>query len=302
MRTPTSNTVESLGMPLMRPRWGPLRGLLRTMRKNPVGAVSGVIVLVFVFMAAFPGVVAPYNPLQYHAKDALQPPSLRYPLGTDPIGRDMLSRMIHGSRIAMIVGVGTVFLGAAIGSLIGLAAGYWGRWLDMALQYIIDAFLSIPTILLALALVSILKPGIQSTIIAIAVTLWPTFARVVRAETLSVKQNQYVDAARAIGVSDLRIILRHIFPNLFATILVMATLWVGVAVIVEAILSFLGVGIQPPAPSWGRMLSVDGLQYFEIAPWLAIVPGLFLVVLVFSISLLGDTIRDITDPRLRGSV
>jgi ABC-type dipeptide/oligopeptide/nickel transport system permease subunit len=276
-----------------------LRALWVTMRRKPLGAVSAVLLVSIVLTAIFANVLAPYDPLDADPSIRLARPSAAHPFGTDDIGRDVLSRIIHGARISLWVGLLAVGIGTAIGMVIGLACGYWEGRLDMLLQRVMDAVQAIPGLVLALAIVSVLKPSTTNAMIAIAMVIIPGNSRIVRGAVLSAKQNRYVEAAQAIGCKQPRILLSHILPNVTAPILVIASIWLGNAILIEATLSFLGVGTQPPTPSWGLMLSSTGRAFMEQAPWLAIFPGLAISISVLAFNLFGDTLRDAWDPKLR---
>ena len=278
-----------------------VRALWTTMRHKPLGAASGVLILVIVLTAIFANVLAPYDPLDADPTIRLARPSTAHPFGTDDIGRDVLSRIIYGARISLWVGLLAVGIGTAAGMVIGLACGYWEGRLDMLLQRVMDAVQAIPGLVLALAIVSILKPSTTNAMLAIAIVIIPGNSRIVRGAVLSAKQNRYVEAAEAIGCRQPRIVLTHILPNVTAPILVIASIWLGNAILIEATLSFLGVGTQPPTPSWGLMLSSTGRAFMEQAPWLAVFPGLAISLSVLGFNLFGDTLRDDWDPKLRKS-
>jgi ABC-type dipeptide/oligopeptide/nickel transport system permease subunit len=252
-----------------------------------------------VLTAIFANVLAPYDPLAAQPEIRLAPPSWAHPFGTDDIGRDVLSRVIYGSRISLWVGLLAVGIGTFAGMIIGLVSGYWEGRLDLVLQRIMDALMTIPGLILALAIVSVLRPSTTNAMLAIAMVIIPGNSRVVRGAVLSAKQNRFVEAAQAIGCRDYRIIASHILPNVTAPILILASIWLGNAILIEASLSFLGVGTQPPTPSWGLMLSSTGRAFMEQAPWLAIFPGLAISLAVFGFNLFGDTLRDAWDPKLR---
>jgi peptide/nickel transport system permease protein len=276
-----------------------VRALALTLRRKPLGAVSAALIAVIVLTAVFANVIAPYDPLDADPTIRLAAPSLAHPFGTDDIGRDVFSRIVHGSRISLWVGLLAVGIGTAVGMVIGLACGYWEGRLDMLLQRVMDAVQAIPGLVLALAIVSVLKPSTTNAMIAIAVVIIPGNSRIVRGAVMSAKQNRYVEAAQAIGCRQPRIVLSHILPNVTAPILVIASIWLGNAILIEATLSFLGVGTQPPTPSWGLMLSSTGRAFMEQAPWLAIFPGLAISLAVLGFNLFGDTLRDAWDPKLR---
>jgi len=278
---------------------GRLQSLWRTIRRKPLGAVSAALLTVIVLMAIFADVIAPYDPLETHPEIRLSPPSRAHPFGTDDIGRDVLSRIIHGARISLWVGLLAVGIGTAAGMLIGLVCGYWEGRLDLIMQRLMDAIQAIPGLVLALAIVSVLKPSTTNAMLAIAIVIIPGNSRIVRGAVLSTKQNRYVEAAQAMGCRHLRIIASHILPNVTAPILVIASIWLGNAILIEATLSFLGLGTQPPTPSWGLMLSSTGRAFMEQAPWLAIFPGMAISLAVLGFNLFGDTLRDAWDPKLR---
>ena len=278
---------------------GRLQSLWRTIRRKPLGAVSAALLTVIVLMAIFADVIAPYDPLETHPEIRLSPPSRAHPFGTDDIGRDVLSRIIHGARISLWVGLLAVGIGTAAGMLIGLVCGYWEGRLDLIMQRLMDAIQAIPGLVLALAIVLVLKPSTTNAMLAIAIVIIPGNSRIVRGAVLSTKQNRYVEAAQAMGCRHLRIIASHILPNVTAPILVIASIWLGNAILIEATLSFLGLGTQPPTPSWGLMLSSTGRAFMEQAPWLAIFPGMAISLAVLGFNLFGDTLRDAWDPKLR---
>ena len=278
-----------------------VRALWTTIKRKPLGAASALLILAIVFTAIFASVLAPYDPLDADPTIRLARPSAAHPFGTDDIGRDVLSRIIYGSRISLWVGLLAVGIGTAIGMVIGLACGYWEGRLDMLLQRVMDAVQAIPGLMLALAIVSVLKPSTTNAMLAIAVVIIPGNSRIVRGAVLSAKQNRYVEAAEAIGCRQPRILVTHILPNVTAPILVIASIWLGNAILIEATLSFLGVGTQPPTPSWGLMLSSTGRAFMEQAPWLAVFPCLAISLAVLAFNLFGDTLRDAWDPRLRKS-
>jgi peptide/nickel transport system permease protein len=273
--------------------------LWAAMRRKPLGLAAAALLVVLVLTAVFADVLAPYDPLETRPEIRLQPPSRAHLFGTDDIGRDVLSRVIHGSRISLWVGLLAVGIGTVVGMIIGLACGYWEGRLDLALQRVMDAIMAIPGLVLALAIVSVLKPNTTNAMLAIAMVIIPGNSRIVRGAVLSAKQNRYVEAAQALGCRHPHILLNHILPNVTAPILVIASIWLGNAILIEASLSFLGLGTQPPEPSWGLMLSSTGRAFMEQAPWLAIFPGLAISLAVLAFNLFGDTLRDAWDPKLR---
>jgi peptide/nickel transport system permease protein len=252
-----------------------------------------------VLTAIFAPVLAPYDPLDARPEIRLAAPSRAHLFGTDDIGRDVLSRVIYGSRISLWVGLLAVGIGTLAGTLIGLVCGYAEGRTDLIFQRVMDAIQAIPGLVLALAIVAVLRPNTTNAMLAIAVVIIPGNSRIVRGAVMSAKQNRYVEAAQAIGCRHPRIIARHILPNVTAPILVIASIWLGNAILIEASLSVLGVGTQPPEPSWGLMLSSTGRAFFEQAPWLAIFPGLAISLAVLGFNLFGDTLRDAWDPKLR---
>jgi peptide/nickel transport system permease protein len=282
--------------PVSAGRWAALRDAIA---RKPLGAASATVLVALVLTAIFADVLAPYDPLLARPEIRLAAPSWAHPFGTDDIGRDVLSRVIHGSRISLWVGLLAVGIGTAAGMIIGLLCGYFEGRLDIIVQRVMDAMQAIPGLVLALAIVSVLKPSTTNAMLAIAMVIIPGNSRIVRGAVLSTKQNRYVEAAQAMGCRHPRIIATHILPNVTAPILVIASIWLGNAILIEATLSFLGVGTQPPTPSWGLMLSGSGRAFMEQAPWLAIFPGLAISLAVLGFNLFGDTLRDAWDPKLR---
>jgi peptide/nickel transport system permease protein len=282
----------------------PLRagqGVVRFARAKPLGALCGAVIVLIVLIAIAAPALAPKDPTQTSLIDSLRSPSAEYPLGTDRNGRDMLSRIIYGARVSLGIGLGAVALGVFVGAMIGLVGGFLGGAVDMVLQRAVDMLLAFPTIVLAMAIVAAAGITYQNIIIAIGITIAPGVSRVVRSAVLSVRENQYIDAARSLGATDLRLMARHILPNVAAPIIVLTTVVIGQAIISEATLSFLGLGVQEPRPSWGGMLSGNAQRHIEDAPWLVIFPGLALALVVFAFNMFGDALRDVLDPRLRGS-
>jgi ABC-type dipeptide/oligopeptide/nickel transport system permease subunit len=277
------------------------RALWTAMKRKPLGAASAALLVVLVLSAVFADVLAPYDPLATQPEIRLAAPSRAHLFGTDDIGRDVLSRVIYGSRISLWVGLLAVGIGTVFGMIIGLVCGYCEGRVDLVMQRIMDAVQAIPGLVLALAIVSVLKPNTTNAMLAIAVVIIPGNSRIVRGAVMSAKQNRYVEAAQAIGCRHPRIILSHILPNVTAPILIIASIWLGNAILIEATLSFLGLGTQPPTPSWGLMLSSTGRAFMEQAPWLAIFPGMAISLAVFAFNLFGDTLRDAWDPKLRKS-
>jgi peptide/nickel transport system permease protein len=275
-----------------------LAALWRSLRRHRL-AVAGFAVLgLLVFSAVFAGVVAPYSPYLIRMPERLRAPSWQHLLGTDDFGRDVLSRIIHGSRISLEVGAIAVGIAVAVGVALGVSAAYVGGRVDSIIMRVMDVILAFPAILLAIGIMAILGPSTANVMIAIGIVYVPIFARVVRGSALQVSAQEYVEAARAMGASDRRIIRRHILPGVLDTIIVQVSLSLAFAILAEAALSFLGLGTQPPTPSWGSMLS-SGREWIERAPWLTIFPGLAIFVTVLALNVIGDGLRDALDPRLR---
>ena len=268
-------------------------------RQRPLGAVGAAIIVLTAVLAAGAGWIAPYDPLLNDYAAMLAAPSAGHWLGTDAFGRDVLSRIIFGSRTALTVGLGASVIGATFGSLIGVTSAYFGGRVDLIVQRVMDVFFAFPVIILALAVVAILGTGPGNVILAIATPMVPRCARVVRSAALAAREMPYIDAARASGYGHARIVLRHMLPNVMAPILIMATAFLGEAILLEASLSFLGLGVQEPTAAWGLMLRGAAVEFAETAPWMAIFPGLAISLAVFGFNLFGDSLRDALDPRLR---
>ena len=280
-------------------RW--THGVTRFVRRQPVGAVSGIVLIAIVLIAIFAPVVARYEPTQVFRGEALLGPSGEHWFGTDDIGRDVYARIIFGARISVTVGVVPVVVAVVLGWSLGLTSGFWGGWYDLAVQRVIDAWIAFPTLILAITLAAVVKPGIQNVLIAISVILVPGFVRIVRSVTLPLTQAPFIEAARTIGASDMRILVRHVMPNTVAVVLILMSVSIAGAILIESALSFLGIGIQPPTTSWGQMLSGSGRARVNDAPWIGIAPGIAIGVVVLTANLFGDSLRDHLDPRLRGS-
>ncbi|MFQ5895529.1 MAG: ABC transporter permease [Nitrospinota bacterium] len=270
-------------------------------RQRPLGACGAVIVLFMLAVALVGPYLAPRDPLAVSYEAQFTPPGTEYWFGTDDHGRDILSRIIYGSRTALLVGFGAAFLGATLGLFIGVASAYFGGRTDLIVQRLVDMLISFPLIILALAVVSILGTGVFNVIMAITVPMVPRCARVVRSSALAIREIPYVEAARALASSHLRIIFRHMLPNVMAPYLIMLTAFLGQAILLEASLSFLGLGVQEPIPAWGLMLQGGAEEYAESAPWVPIFPGLAISLAVFAFNVFGDSLRDALDPRLRGT-
>jgi peptide/nickel transport system permease protein len=278
-------------------RWAAAAG--EFIRSRPLGAAGAVIVVLMFLVAVLATAIAPYDPLAVDFGAMLGAPSAEHWLGTDAFGRDVLSRIIYGSRTALIVGFGAAFFGATVGAILGVASAYFGGRIDLALQRVMDIFISFPVIILALAMVAILGNNLPNLIAAITIPMIPRAGLVIRSSALSVREMPYVDAARAAGFRHSRIILRHMLPNVMAPYLIMLSAFLGQAILLEASLSFLGLGVQEPIAAWGLMLRGAAVQFAEAAPWMAIFPGLAISLAVFAFNLFGDSLRDALDPRLK---
>ena len=265
-----------------------------------LGTIGLIVMVMFVLVALLADFIGRYDPLSVDSLHRLASPDGRHWMGTDSFGRDVWSRIIHGARISLAVGLGATALGSSIGVIIGLTSGYLSGWVDLIFQRIIDILQALPLLVLALVMSAALGPSLQNTIIAISIPLIPTVARVIRANTLALRELPFVEAAKSIGMSETRIALRHVLPNTLAPLIVLATAQLGAAILTEASLSFLGLGIPEPYPSWGRMLSESAAEYVRTAPWLVIFPGVAISLAVFGTNLFGDALRDILDPRQRG--
>jgi peptide/nickel transport system permease protein len=279
--------------------------MLRSLRRSPVGIAGAIIVLLILLVALLGPLISPHDPIEHNLRARFQPPGFvseekgAFVLGTDQLGRDILSRIIAGTRISVLVGVTAALVGSTFGVAYGLVAGYVGGWVDTVLMRIADAFLGIPFIVLVVAVSGVVGPGLLTLIMILGFTGWVSYSRVVRGEVLVVRELEYVLAARAIGQSNIMIMLKHVLPNVLASVIVLAALSVGTTILAESSLSFLGMGVQPPTVTWGLMLS-DGKQYLGSAWWMATFPGLAITVTVLGVVFLGDWLRDVLDPRMRG--
>ena len=278
-------------------RW--LGATRRFIRQRPLGAAGAAIILLMALAAVSAGFIAPYHPLQNDYGAMLKPPGAGHWFGTDTFGRDVLSRILYGSRTALLVGFSSAFLGATLGTIIGVASAYFGGRPDLIIQRFLDILLSFPLIILALTVVSILGSGISNVILAITVPMVPRSALVARASALALRETPFVDAARAAGFSHKRIIFRHLLPNVMAPFLIMLTAFQGQAILLEASLSFLGLGVAEPVAAWGLMLRGAAVEFAEQAPWMGLFPGLAISLAVFAFNLFGDSLRDALDPKLR---
>lgn len=293
-------SAQVLELEQVRSRPSRIPSLLRLARRKYTGSISLVVIVVIVGMAALAPLIAPHDPLGVHTAVALHAPNRTYILGTDELGRDIYSRVLYGARVSLWVGFSVVFISTVVGIAIGLSSAYFGGSYDLFMQRFIDSLQAFPGLVLAMVMVTTLGESVTNVILAITITSIAGKSRVIRGTALSLMQNSYVDAARAMGCSNLRIMIRYILPNAWAPIIVITTSSLGVAIIAEASLSFLGLGPPPPTPTWGSMLSGSARSYMTIAPWLALAPGIAITLTVLSFNLLGDTLRDVLDPRLRG--
>lgn len=275
--------------------------LWRFLRKKPLGAVGGSLMLLLLLTAVLAGVIATHDPIRTDSQHTLAPPGQEFWLGTDNLGRDLFSRIVYGARVSLIVGLASTLMGAVAGGLLGLISGYVGGAVDLLSQRLTDIMQALPILVLALVMAAALGPSLPNAIVAISVPFIPVAARVIRSNVLAIREFAYVEAARAMGAGHPRIAFRHILPNTIGPFIVLITAQLGSAILVEAALSFLGLGVPEPYPSWGRMLSVAAAEYAQRAPWLVIWPGAAISLAVFGTNLLGDALRDILDPRLRGS-
>ena len=296
---PLGVEVPGVAMALRRP--GPWTTLVRFCRKKPLGAIGGAIMVFMVVTGVFANQLATHDPIATDATQSLARPGPEHWLGSDHLGRDIYSRIVHGARVSLIVGIASTLLGSVLGGLIGLLSGYTGGRTDLITQRVMDILQGLPLLVLALVMSASLGPSIPNVVVAISIPIIPRAARVIRSSVLSIREMQYVEAARAVGLRHLRIAFCHVLPNTVGPFIVLCTAQLGSAILVEAALSFLGLGVPEPYPSWGRMLSVSAAEYAQKAPWLVLFPGLAISLAVFGSNLLGDALRDTLDPRLRGA-
>ncbi|MFJ5759987.1 ABC transporter permease [Neobacillus sp. NPDC093182] len=280
------------------PKESKIKDFLSILTMNKAAMVGAIIILFYIVIALFAPLLAPYDPYEINLENKLIPPSIDHWMGTDDKGRDILSRILYGSRLSMGIGITAVIIGAFFGIIFGLIAGYYGKWIDSTIMRIMDILLAFPGILLALAIISALGPGLINVTIAVGAYSIPLFARIVRGSTLEVKRLEYIDAVRSLGANDLTIIFKHILPNILSPIIVQGTLRLATVILSAAGLSFLGLGAQPPSPEWGTMLS-SGRDFLFSAPYIAIFPGLAISILVLGFNIFGDGLRDAFDPRMK---
>lgn len=280
---------------------GTVGALRRFVGRQPLGTAGAAVMLLILVAALFAGVVARQDPIATDAADTLARPSVAHWLGTDHLGRDIWARVVHGARVSLVVGVASTLLGSGLGGLVGLLSGYAGGRTDLIGQRVLDVLQGLPLLILAIVMSGALGPSIVNVVVAISIPIVPRAARVVRASVLAIREMPYVEAALALGLRHRRVALRHVLPNTMAPFVVLGTAQLGSAILVEAALSFLGLGVPEPYPSWGRMLSVSAAEYAQTAPHLVLFPGIAISLAVFGSNLLGDALRDTLDPRLRGA-
>ena len=280
---------------------GTAENLFLFCREKPLGALAAILLLVLLLAAAFAETLATHDPIRTDAEHTLAPPDHAHWFGTDNLGRDIYSRIIYGARISLAVGIASTLLGALFGGIIGVISGYFGGWFDLMAQRMMDILQGLPLLILALVMAAALGPSIGNVIVAISVPIIPRAQRVIRASVIAIREFVYIEAARALGVGHSRIAFRHVLPNTIGPFIVLMTAQFGGAILVEAALSFLGLGVPEPYPSWGRMLSISAAEFAQKAPWMVLFPGIAISLVVFASNLLGDAVRDKLDPRLRGA-
>ena len=281
------------------PRWW--RFTVRLFRTKPLGAAGAVVFAIFLFSGIFAGVLAPYGINETDLAHRLEPPSRQFLLGTDHLGRDLFSRVLMGARLSMIVGFCAAALATVVSILIGVLSGYLGGWFDMLTQRVVDAWMTFPDLVLLIVIVSVVGPGVSQIVIILGLLYGIAGSRIVRGAVTSVREHVYTHAAQSVGAGTFHILRRHILPNVMPVVIVLFTTRVGAVILSEAALSFLGLGVPPPAPTWGGMLSGDGRTYLYLGPWLALAPGICLTVVVYAANVFGDALRDLLDPRMRGT-
>lgn len=277
------------------------RALWLFARRKPIGAISGLIVIAMLVMTLFAEQIAPYGYDETIRGARMKPPGAAHWLGTDNLSRDIWSRIVYGARVSITIGFATIALGTAAAAALGVSSGYFGGKYDLVVQRIVDAWMSFPYLVIILSVMAVLGPGLLNVVLSLSIIVAATGSRVIRGATIAVAQHAYVEAARAMGCGHARIVLRHILPNVAATIIILSTIGLGGIILAESALSFLGFGVPPPYPSWGSMLSGSGRTYMYRAPWMAVWPGVAISLAVFAFNMLGDALRDVLDPRLRGA-
>ncbi|MDD5190904.1 MAG: ABC transporter permease [Dehalococcoidales bacterium] len=276
--------------------------VIRLVKEKPLGTLGAIIILIILFAALGANFIAPYDPLQSSLRDKLQPPSVTHPMGTDNLGRDLFSRIIYGARISLYIGLGASVINVIVATLLGLVSGYVGGWIDLLLHRFVDLALSLPSLIILITLVGILGSGWLQITLIMGINGGILWTRVVRSSVISIRENTYVEAAKTIGGNIWHIMRRHILPNIMPVMIIIFSVSIAGNIMAEAGLSFLGLGVPPPTPSWGGMLSADGRRFMYEAWWLAVFPGLILTVVVYGVNMWGDAVRDLLDPRLRGGI
>jgi peptide/nickel transport system permease protein len=295
-------SVADASLPVGRPSRGPIANfIVRLFREKPLGAACAIIFVLFLFCGIFADVLAPYGYNKISPLNRLKPPSLQFPFGTDNLGRDMLSRCLYGAQLSVIIGFCAAGLATAISIVLGIVSGYLGGRFDLILQRFVDAWMSFPDLIILIVVVSVVGPGMPQIIVTLGMLLGIAGSRIIRGAVVSVRENMYVHAAQSTGASTFRILWRHILPNVMAPVIVLLTTRVGTVILAESGLSFLGLGVPPPAPTWGGLLSGSGRTFMLQGPWLALAPGLCLTIVVYATNMFGDALRDLLDPRMRGS-
>ena len=275
--------------------------ILRLFREKPLGAVGGVIFLIFLCCGVFADFLAPYGVNETNMLSRLEAPSLGHPMGTDHLGRDVLSRILIGAKLSMIVGFLAAGLATVVSIVLGIVSGYFGKKTDMLIQRFVDAWMTFPDLILLIVVISVIGPGIPQIIVVLALLYGIAGSRIIRGSVVSIRENMHTHAAQSMGARPLHILCYHILPNIMPVVIVLFTIRVGAVILAEAGLSFLGLGVPPPAPTWGSMLSGSGRTYMYLGPWLALAPGLCLTIVVYAINVFGDALRDLLDPRMRGN-
>ncbi len=286
---------QELPTPASTAQWQRLWRTFTSNRTAVIGLITALLIIVVALAAPW---IAPYDPLKQDVYNRLAPPHAEHLLGQDDFGRDVLSRIIWGARVSLLVGICSVLLGGIVGTILGITAGYKGGWIEAAIMRVVDTLLAFPDLITGLLVLAVLGPGLTKMIIAIGIVISPRFARMAHGPTLSIKEKDFVDAARAMGISDFGMLGKHILPNVMGELLVMASLWTASAIRIEANLSFIGLGVSPPTPTWGNMIQ-GGLQWLTNAPWLSAFPGLAILITVLAFNLMGDGLRDVLDPKLQ---